>query len=94
MNIAVVDRNSKSDTKPELSICPEPSYDNRLGPVLDAWKQEVIHNDTPVERRAVRTFVEIDEVREGPKGKILKVFVPRVIAVNGRRTALCKNADL
>jgi hypothetical protein len=44
---------------------------------LQAWKDEVVNNNVPRHRRPRRAVVMIDEVSEGPRGRMLTVFVPR-----------------
>jgi hypothetical protein len=44
---------------------------------LEAWEREVIHKNVPVQRRALRALVEVDDIAEGPKCRMLTVFVPR-----------------
>jgi hypothetical protein len=44
---------------------------------IEAWEQEVINANLPLGRRPRSTIVIIDEVDDGPKGKVLTVFVPR-----------------
>lgn len=39
--------------------------------------QEVIQKQPPLSRRPRRAFVEVDELVEGPRGRLLTAFVPR-----------------
>jgi hypothetical protein len=44
---------------------------------IEAWEEEVINANMPLWRRPRSTIVIIDEVDDGPKGRMLTVFVPR-----------------
>jgi hypothetical protein len=44
---------------------------------LEAWEEEVIRNNIPLERRPRRAVVMIDDVAPGVKWRTLTVFVPR-----------------
>jgi hypothetical protein len=44
---------------------------------LQVWREEVLNNNVPLQRRPRRAVVIIDDVIEGTKGRTLTVFVPR-----------------
>jgi hypothetical protein len=44
---------------------------------LEDWEEEVIRNNTPLQRRPRRAVVMIDDIAPGGKWRMLTVFVPR-----------------
>lgn len=57
---------------PRSELRPE-----RIRRGFEETDQEVIHKRPPLTRRPRRAFVEVEEVVEGPRGRLLTVFVPR-----------------